>query len=190
MRRVFLVHGWASTPNGTFFPYLRRELEVRGYEVVGVKLPHPLSPEPVSWVKALADAVQTPDLETTLVGHSMGGATVLRYLEQLAGMAKVGKVVLVAPVVEEITGLDEHEEKIAEPWLQHVFQEEQIRASFESMIAFFSDNDRWIPLSSAKTLEKRYFANTVVLHERGHFTVEVGDPTRELPEILSAIIGE
>ncbi|PIP29922.1 hypothetical protein COU12_02115 [Candidatus Jorgensenbacteria bacterium CG10_big_fil_rev_8_21_14_0_10_54_38] len=39
MKRVFIVHGWDGYPEEGWFPWLKRELEARGFEVHVPPLP-------------------------------------------------------------------------------------------------------------------------------------------------------
>ena len=119
MKRVIIVHGWDSNPDDAWFPWLKRELERRGFIAKIPPMPHPEAPAIEPWVKTLIDAVKNPDEETYFIGHSVGGQTILRYLERLDAKVKVGGVVLVAPwmtlTAEALP--DESAKNVAEPWV-------------------------------------------------------------------------
>ena len=92
-KRAIIAHGWDGYPEEGWFPWLKSELEARGFEVLVPQLPEANSPSIYNWVPALAEAVGTPDENTYFVGHSMGCQTIARYLETLPEGAKVGGAV-------------------------------------------------------------------------------------------------
>ena len=89
--RAILLHGFEGSPESNFLPYLQKELEARGIAVSAVKLPNPTAPKATEWMKALSD--EHPGQDTLLVGHSLGGTLISRWLS--ATQQKVGKVVVV-----------------------------------------------------------------------------------------------
>ncbi len=44
MKRVFIVHGWDGYPTEGWFPWLKAELEKRGFTVAVPAMPHPERP--------------------------------------------------------------------------------------------------------------------------------------------------
>lgn len=185
MKRAYLIHGWSGTPDRGFFPWLKRELESRGYTVEVPRMPDADAPDYDKWVPFIESLIGTPDSETLLVGHSMGGQTALRWLERLPEGAVVGKIVLVAPVVETIAGMSVEDEIVARPWLRRPFDDVAIRRFGNRVVGIFSDNDPYIPLSSEALLRERFGMRTMVEHAKGHFSES--DGTVEVPAILNAI---
>ena len=80
MKRAIIVHGWDGFPEEAWFPWLKRELEARGFTVDVPQMPEAATPKIDLWVPALAQAVGAPDVELVLIGHSIGVQTILRYL--------------------------------------------------------------------------------------------------------------
>lgn len=185
MPKVFLVHGWEGNPNNSFFPWLKRELEDRDYEVESLSMPDPDNPRMESWIPHLEQAVGTPTEEVIVVGHSMGGATALRFLERLPEGVKIDKAVLVAPAVDIINGLTDEEAEFISPWLKP-YNDNKIAGSANKIIGIFSDNDEFIPLSSADYIKEHFGAETVIDHEMGHYSDE--NNVTEAPSVLKAII--
>lgn len=94
--RIILIHGYKSSPSGEFLTWLYDELRRAGHEVVVPALPNPEAPEPEEWTKALLEQVGTIDNETIILGHSLGGAAALRFLEAAEARSTPKGVVLVA----------------------------------------------------------------------------------------------
>ncbi len=79
--RILGVHGFRSSPHQHFWPWLVRELRAQGHEVIVPELPNPEAPDPDEWTKVMLDAARTLSDQDILIGHSLGGALALRFLE-------------------------------------------------------------------------------------------------------------
>jgi len=148
-------------------------------------MPDPSTPTFEKWVPFLESLVGTSDAETVVVGHSMGGLAAVRFLERLPEGAKIGKVILVAPVVNTIENMDLMEELVARPWLDRPFDDAKIRRFADKIVGIFSDDDPYILLTSEEIVRNRFGAKTIVEHAKGHFSGD--DGTTDLPTILQFI---
>ena len=72
MKKAYMIHGWDGTSEENWFPWLRRELESKGFEVIAPQMPDADLPRIKKWVSALKSIVKDPDENTYFVGHSMG----------------------------------------------------------------------------------------------------------------------
>src|SRR5437868_4960749 len=79
--RVILIPGYKASPETNFFPWLKKELIDRRFEVIVPELPNPAEPDRDLWTKAVIDACGILTDKDIVVGHSLGGATALRFLE-------------------------------------------------------------------------------------------------------------
>lgn len=183
-KRVFLIHGWGGRPGGGFQSWLKKELEARGFFVGMPAMPKADKPKIEEWLAHLQSTIKNPDENTILVGHSLGGQAVLRYLAELPKGIQIKKAVLVAPVVEEIKNLDLEEQKISGLWLKTPINEKRAKKAAKEIVAFFSEDDPWIPLSSEKVLREKFEARTIVERKRGHYT-----NNEPMPQILEEIVG-
>ena len=144
-KRVIIIHGWDGYPEECWFPWLKDELEKRGFDVVVPAMPDPAEPEIGAWVGHLAELVGEPDENTYLVGHSMGVQTILRYLASLEE-GWIGGVVLVAGFFELVELDDNEDEAVVRPWLETPIDCEAVKKATSKITAVFSDNDEWVPL--------------------------------------------
>lgn len=184
-KRVIIVHGWDGTQESNWFPWLKRELESRGFTVTVPRLPNPGTPRIEAWVPVLAKTAGTVDEDTYLVGHSMGCQTILRFLAGLHGTQRAGGALLVAGFMH-LTGLSPEEEVIWKPWDSTPPDLANARAHCERFAAIFSDDDPFVPLTNAEVFQREIGANTLTLHARGHFSEN--DGATRLPEALDAIL--
>ncbi len=63
---------------------------------------------------------------------------------------------------------------------------EKIKASCKKMIAIFSDNDPYVPVSDAELFRERLNAEIIIEHDKKHFGCEEGP--KELPSTLESVL--
>jgi hypothetical protein len=185
-KRVFIVHGWDGYPEEGWFPWLKKELEQKGFAVEVPAMPNPDEPEIDAWVQHLSKLIKKSDENTFFVGHSVGCQTILRYLETLPPNQKIGGVVCIAGWFT-LENLETEEEKtIAKPWLETPIDFEKIKRHTNKFFAIFSDNDPFVPLTDKEIFEKKLSAQTLIEHQKGHFSGDEG--ITKLPSILEAVL--
>lgn len=183
MKRAVIVHGWGGDPQEGWFPWLKKELEGRGYAVEVPEMPDTMRPTIDAWVSKLREVVGQPDEGLLLVGHSIGCQTVLRYLATVHSSA--GAAVLVAPWVGLVGLGDDEEWAIAKPWLETPIDFAAAKAHAQQFLLIFSDNDEFVPLENEEQLTEALDATSIVLHDKGHINGEAG--VTELPEIFTFV---
>jgi len=187
IKKVFIVHGWDGYPEEGWFPWLKRELESRGFEVYVPQLPDPGTPRIENWVPALAKEVGTPDAQTYFVGHSMGCQTIARYLEKLLEGVQVGGAVFVAGFFKRLILEDDPEvQAIDRHWLTAPINLEKVRTHLPKSVAIFSDDDPFVPLDNQDNFRDSLDAEIVVEHAKNHFSGSNG--ITELPAALEAVL--
>lgn len=184
MKRVFIIHGWGGHSNEHWLPWLKRELEKSGFQVIIPQMPDADTPRIETWVPHLAKVVGKPDKDTYLIGHSMGCQTILRYLQSING--EVGGAVFVAGFFVRLTGLDAEEQPVAQPWMETPLNFDKIKQTTKNFVAIFSDNDEFVPPENAKGFEEKLGAKIIIEKEKGHFCTE--DGVTELPSALNAVL--
>jgi len=184
MKRVFIVHGWGGSPKEAWFPWLKKELEQKGYSVTVPSMPDSEEPVIEKWVSHLSKTVGEPNEETYFVGHSIGCQTIMRYLASTN--KKVGGCVFVGGWFT-LSELETSEEKtIAKPWLQTSIDFSAIKKTTKKIIAIFSDDDPYVPLENVKMFEKNLQAKTIIEHSKGHMGGE--SKTFKLQSALDSVL--
>jgi uncharacterized protein len=192
-RRAFIIHGYQGYPEEGWFPWLKRELEMAAYEVALPLMPNPDHPVISEWIGFIAGLVGEPDVGTTLVGHSIGGQAVMRYLETLGDSGKaVGTTVLVATKfpARPTPGSPERriDDKVLIPWFTTGVDPALVRKAAGRCTVILSDDDPYMSLAEAEAgFETDLHARIVIEHGKGHMNDESG--ITELPSALQAVIG-
>lgn len=161
--RVVLIPGYKATPESNFFPWLKDELRRRGHDVVVVNMPSPEAPDRDEWTQALLDQVGPIDNETVILGHSLGGAAALRFMEAAEARSTPHALILVAT-----------------PWM---INHEQFRGFFMTELDYevlmwkaskiaviHSRDDKTIPFDHAEKYARVLHARLVEAQDAGHFT--------------------
>lgn len=77
-KKVLLVHGFEGTPNGSWRPWIMRELEKAGIYTAALAFPKSNNPELTEWISVLNfNTSLFPKNKVYLVGHSLGVPAVL-----------------------------------------------------------------------------------------------------------------
>jgi len=187
-KRVFIIHGWDGYPEEGWFPWLKKKLEKKGFEVFTPQLPEAGEPRINKWVPALAKAIGTADEQTYFVGHSMGCQTIARYLEALPEGVKIGGAVFVAGFFKRLTNLEDDDivRDVAREWLTTPLDLEKVKSHLPRSIAIFSDDDPYVSLDNQDSFKDKLNSKIIIEHNMKHFSGSTG--TMELPSALDAIL--
>ncbi len=189
MKRAIIAHGWDGYPEEGWFPWLKKELEAHGFEVIVPALPEAGSPRIYNWVPALAAAVGMPDEETYFVGHSMGCQTIARYLETLPEGKQVGGAVFVAGFFKRLTNLEDEPDvhETDRHWFGTPLDLVKVKTHLPKSVAIFSDTDNYVPLDNQDDFRDVLGSEIIIEHAKGHFSGP-SDGVMELPVVRDALL--
>ena len=171
--KFVLLHGFRESPESSFFPWLKTELEKRGHEVVVPELPNSENPTEEEWVSTALSATEY-DESTILLGHSLGATTALKVLEKID--TKIAKAVLVGGFVDPSF---KDQSRNFETTFNWSFDFEKISAATHKFILLHDENDVAISSDQADKLQRSLGVKlTRVDAEKAHFQGS------EEPEVL------
>jgi len=184
MKRAVIVHCWGGTPNYCWYPWLKGQLEARGFEVQVPALPDTDLPQLQAWLTELTKTIGTPDEDLYLITHSLGTATALHYLSQLPAKVKIGGMVVIAGNFTD-RGYQEmanffHPAPDTAQALTHVIK---------PIGLIYSDDDPWMPPAEGRQYQTALNGHFTLLKGKGHFSgpLDAADSCTELPEALNAV---
>lgn len=178
-RRVVLIHGWRGYPQKGWLPWLKEELEQRGFDVSVPAMPDAENPKLEAWVDCLKKTVGTPDTDCFLVGHSLGCMAILRYCETLGDGGSIGGAVLVA-------GKTETKRAVLEAFFSNPLDWQAIRSHCRRFVALHSDNDPSVPESYGAVFKEKLGAQVIIQPGMKHFSGD--DGITELPIVLDSVL--
>lgn len=90
MKRAIIVHGFKGKPDTNWKPWLKNELEGKGFKVDIPAMPNPDYPQVSEWVSELSDTIGSFDSDQIyLIGHSLGCITILKRLNIIKQLERV-----------------------------------------------------------------------------------------------------
>jgi predicted alpha/beta hydrolase family esterase len=181
VQRVVIVHGYESSPDANWFPWLQRSLEAEGIAVTVVPLPDPDDPDKAAWEEAVGAALRVPDAATVVVAHSLGVVTALRVLAALPEPWELAGLVLVAGFTEPLEALPE-----LDGFLATDVDVERVATRIGDRTVIRSDTDPFVPPAASDDLARRLGARLQVHPGAGHFMTE--DGVTSLPALLDLIL--
>ena len=180
VKRAFLIHGWQSYPEKSWKPWLKNELERKGFRVFVPAMPDTNHPKMNAWVEHLTKIVGTPDKDSYFIGHSLGCITILRYFETLEENQEVGAAVLIAGFSDNINYGE------LNSFFTKSIQWSKIKSHCKKFIAIQSDNDPYVPLKYGDIFKEKLNAKLIVEHNMKHFSGD--DGINELPVALDSVL--
>jgi uncharacterized protein len=181
VQQCVIVHGYESSPDANWFPWLQSALEAEGIAVSVVPLPDPDDPDKAAWDNAVGAALGVPDAATVVVAHSLGVVTVLRVLAALPEPWELGGLVLVAGFTEPLEALPE-----LDGFLATDVDVERVATSIGERTVLRSDTDPFVPPEASDDLARRLSARLQVHRRAGHFMTE--DGVTSLPALLDLLL--
>lgn len=175
--KVILIPGnGGGGPNDNWFPYLKKELEGLGVEVVASEFPDNYLARESYWVPFLKNQLHADD-QSILVGHSSGAIAAMRLAEtdKLLGTVLVGAYHTdLGITTEKQSGYFDR------PW-----NWDAIKANQKWIIQYASENDPWIPIEEARFVHTKLDTEYHEFLDQGHFG---GDYIKlEFPELLGSL---
>jgi len=158
MKNILILHGWKANPKILWFPKVKKELEKLGYNVFVPKLPRSRHPKQHAWLEVVKKF--KPNKDWILAGHSLGGTTILRYLEQTR--TPIGKVVLLATPLVDCTM-----EEISD-FFKTDFNWDKIAKHTKKATVLVSDDDYPFITISAQGIANKLNGDLITLTGHGH----------------------
>ena len=187
MKRVFIIHGWEGYPEENWFPWLRSELETKGFEVFVPQLPDAENPRIEKWVPVVAKKVGVVDGSTYFVGHSIGCQTIARFLENQSESVKAGGAIFVAGFFKRLTNMEDEEVKeTADSWFDSPIDLDKVKRRLMTSVAIFSDDDQYVPLDNVDDFRDKLGSKIIIQKNKGHFNTKAG--VTELPVVLEELL--
>ena len=172
----YLSDEYPSLSNGHWFPWLQKQLTMKGVLTQTPEMPDATKPDYEKWKKEFERYDVNGD--TLLVGHSCGGGFLIRWLSE--NDKSVKKLVLVAP------WLDPKKTKTKEFFNFEI--NSNLTDRIEEIHLFISEDDEDDILESVEIIKKEL--PSIKMHtykDKGHFTY--GEmKTDEFPDLLEALL--
>jgi len=178
---ILLIHGKDSNPEDKFYPWVKNELEEKGYKVTIPALNSKPVPVLNEWVGAIEK--YNPTNNTTLIGRSRGGMAILRFLEKAPKELKVSRVILLGTNLA-----NKKDETSGDFFTKEDYNFEKIKSHCDDFTVIHSKDDDIIPYEAGVHIAEGLNAKFISFDDKGHFGIRaIG---KEFPELLELITGK
>ena len=179
MKTAIILHGTGDSPDLFWFPYLKENLEKKGYEVWLPQLPNAEKPNLKDWLPFILENGKLTE-ETVVIGHSAGAQVILSLLEKLEKPIK--QAILVSGYAKPLPKTEK------DPKNQDEFNWEKIKGKAGEFIFINSDNDPWECTDvQGKIMADNLNGRLIVMHD-GHMGSQTyNQPYKEFPLLLELI---
>lgn len=185
---VFIIHGAYGNPSENWFPWLKTELEIRGFRVFIPKFPTPNGQNFKSWLEVFRPYAQYLDENSILIGHSLGVPFILRLLERFKSPIKQ------CFLVSGFTGLlgNQQFDSINKTFVEDDFNWEKIKSNCDKFTLYHSRSDPYVPYEETLELRNRLSPEPRLIKDAGHFNKDAGYTKfkRLLIDVLSEFEGK
>ncbi len=162
MKNALILHGTGADSESNWFPWMKRELQKKGYKVWVPNLPHSMTPNSTANTQYILDRWQF-DEDSLLIGHSSGAVLVLYLLQNLPKKTTINRALLVSVFKDDLGW----------PNLADVFSEpldwKKIKEGAQKITLLHSDNDPYVSLDQAELIAEKLNAELIIKENQGHF---------------------
>lgn len=169
MKNAFIFHGTEGYPEENWFPWLKKKLEERGYEVFVPQFPTPKDQSLGAWLKVFDQYQEDLNEDSIIAGHSLGGIFLLKLLEKLKKPIKVACFVGTPIGVKPILNYDRDSS-----FSGFNFDWKNIKNKSKNFIVFQSDNDPYVSLGNGEQLAQELGVELNMIPGAGHFNKKAG----------------
>lgn len=176
MKKALILHAWFSRPADNWYPWLKNELEKKGYEVWLPELPTmPMNAPDMDTMLNFLLEKKYIDKDTVVIGHSLGSVLAMRLAERIS--FKMG-VLLAGWDYNDLT--PEHQN-----FWKNMINHELIKKNVPEWVGLISENDPYVTKIIAHEMMGRLGGKAVDVGLRGHFGED--DGVKEVREVLELV---
>lgn len=165
-----IFHGTMGTPQGNWFPWLKKQLENEGYTVFAQQLPTPEGQSLENWIVASESSGVALGEDSILIGHSLGGTFILHLLERLN--KPIAAAYIVSAPIHSI-GISEYD-KLNSSFVAHDFDYKQIHKNAKSISVIHGIDDPYVPITQAYELGASLNVPVLAIPGGKHLNAEAG----------------
>lgn len=177
LMKVFIIHGYQSSPEQHWFPWLATKIEQMGSQCEIVHLQGSDQPDFATWRQNLEAQVHPLNEQTIIVAHSLGCISVLDYLSEALNGRLIKAIFMVAGFNEKLTALPELNQFVQQAKLNDAL----LRFRIQQRYSLFSCNDPFVPAPLSIRFGQLLNAQMIEVKKAGHFIQS--DGLSEFPQL-------
>lgn len=178
---IYAVHGYTSSNDTEWFPWLKEQFNNTSVNVCIPKMPDSNNPCFEEWIGKLKSTITNMDENTILIGHSLGCVTLLQYILQenikIKGAILVSGFIRENPMKVQTEGLSQFVDKDLDI--------EIIKELIPIKRVITAIDDDIVPSKATMSLANELEAELIVLKNGKHFIAR--DGYTEFPVLLKEL---
>jgi predicted alpha/beta hydrolase family esterase len=177
-KHAAIIHGTGGSADSFWHPWLKVELEKKGYSVWTPSIPNSTDGLMNEWQDYLVTAAPQKNFDL-VIGHSSGVPLLLSLLshQHISARHMIG----IAGFVKPLTGTKEENLDFLER-----LDASNIKSSCQSFTFIHSDNDPWgCDIAQGEYMSESLGGELVIKQDQGHFgSDKFNQPYKEFPDLL------
>ena len=163
-KRVLIIHGWESNSREHWFLEEKARLEKLNFQVIVPDMPNTFHPKKEEWIKVIENFA--PDKNSILIGHSLGGVAILRYLEKIN--KRIPKCILIATPIRKLKSSD-YDFRPIDHFFEPDFNWKKIKQNCKDFVIINQTKDPWVPLQHGRDLADYVNGKLKIVEGDDHF---------------------
>ena len=185
MKRAVILHGTDGSPDENWFPWLKGELERRGFEVWVPLLPDNHTPNRKTYNNFLHESGWN-FAENLVIGHSSGAVSILNMLDDDRFPA-IDTAVLVGAWLRNIPNSVIDVERFGDLFPPKGFDFEKIKSKASHLLMLHGEDDPFCPVEQARELSHLLDAKLKVIADGLHFSAGLDPRFTKIPELINLL---
>lgn len=181
MKNFLIIHGSEDSSKEHWFPWLKSQIEQRGFECIAPDFPcedgHQLS----RWYAELEKYKEKITEDTIVIAHSRGVSFVLNLLTDFP--YRIDTLYMIGGFIEYFWYPKANGQ--LDTFFAKQFDFVKIKSQCNNFVVYQSDNDEYIPVEHGEKIAKTFNARYEFIPNAGHFTDKYG--YTRFPELLADI---
>lgn len=186
MKRAVILHCYEGTTLSHWYPWLKSQLEERGYEVWASDMPNADKPN----ARVVTDFLLSKKIwdffeDNLIIGHSWGAVQLLHLLQNLPDGVRVKAAVPVSVyshVLAEQPGWEQLKGLFEEP-----FDFPRIKSASQKFLFVHGDNDPWCDPKQAEYLASQVDGELVMVKGGHHFSTSLDPTYTQFPKLIDLL---
>lgn len=168
---VIIVHGAYGYPEENWFSWLKNQLTEIGIHCQVPQLPTPQEQTLNNWINVFNNFCKSLiTAETILIGHSLGAAFILRWLERYE--IELETVILVGAFTGTVGC--ENFDLLNQSFFSEPFDWVKIKHCSRQFVCYHGDNDPYVTFNNFNNIANKLEAKRIIIHNAGHFNIQSG----------------
>ncbi|MDD3343765.1 MAG: alpha/beta hydrolase [Sulfurospirillaceae bacterium] len=185
MKKIYVIHGFFASPYDHWFPWLHDKMQMaHGLDVEILHMPTQETPYVDEWLDKIHHMIGTPDINTFVITHSLGGIALLRYLNNLQESFLLGGIILVSPFDKPIDVYP-----LLDSFVNVTLDYAKLSRNIDQKAVIISGNDAFVSPTISKALSQKLDCALFEIPRGGHFLGKEGfEMFPEVYEILKKML--